>query len=303
MQDTKLVRTSVEGDKHTLVLRQATDESEPFGPLFDLLPDVGATDLLAVTHEQSQQFLQAWRDRIDRRHQNVGVVSVGEQMRSAASTSVPQRTNHPVLRGVPNEEDVENIRETATQFLGAWDHGQTVAYVDSLTPVAERLGTEEAVEFLDAFVRTLDAHDATGYFCLTPAAHDRAFVREIASRFDTVVECVDSAAEDSSDPSVSDCFEAISNTRRRYALIELAHGEEVSVEVLASRVADRVDADNEQVHISLLNVHLPKLADLGLVVYDRGDDRVAAGPHYERVVAYLRKMADGDSSGRLAPDE
>lgn len=303
VQDTKLVRTSVEGDEHTLVLRRASDESEPFGPLFDLLPDAGTTDLLAVTHEQSQQFLQAWRDRIDRRPRNVGVVSVGEQMRSTASASVPQRTNHPVLRGIPDEENVEGIRETATQFLGTWDHGRTVAYVDSLTPVVERLGTDETVEFLETFLRTLDAHDATGYFCLTPAAHDRAVVREIASRFDTVVECVDSAAEVDDEPSVSDCFEAIANTRRRCALVELAHGEGVSVESLARRVADRINVGAEQVHISLLNVHLPKLADLGLVAYDRGDDRVAAGPHYEWVVPYLRKVTDGEASGLVSQDE
>lgn len=303
MQDTKLVRTSVEGDEHTLVLRRATEESGAFGPLFDLLPDAGPTDLLAVTHAQSQQFLKAWRDRIDCRPRNVGVVSVGEQMRSTSSASVPHRTNHPVLRGIPDEENVEGVRETATQFLDAWSHGQTVAYVDSLTPVVERLGTDEAVEFLDVFLRTLSAHDATGYFCLRPADHDQAAVREIASRFDTVVECVDSAAEADDEPSVSDCFDAIANVRRRSLLVELAHGEEVSVEALARRVADRTDADPEQIQISLLNVHLPKLADLGLVAYDRGDDRVAVGPHYERVVPYLRKMTDAETTGLLAREE
>jgi DNA-binding transcriptional ArsR family regulator len=303
VQDTKLVRTSVDGDPHKLVLRRSTDESSAFGPLFDLLPDDGPTDLLAVTHEQSQQFLHAWRDRIDRRPRNVGVVSVGEQMRSTASASVPQRTNRPVLRGVPDPTDVEEMRETATQFLDAWSAGgRTVAYVDSVTALVDELGVERAVEFVETVQRTLDRHDASGYFCLTPAVHDRSVVREIAALFDTVVECVNNAAEVDAEPSVSDCFEAISNARRRQALAALSDGEEQSVTELADSVAARTDADPERVHLSLLNVHLPKLADLGLVAYDREDERVAAGHHYEWVVPYLRKATSSDASRRIQRD-
>ena len=304
MLDTRLVRTSVDGDSHTLVLRRTGEEAGAFGLLFDLLPDDGPTNLLAVTHEQSQRFLHAWRERIDRRARNVGVVSVGEQMRSAASASVPQRTNRPVLRGVPDPEDLDDIRETTTQFLDAWgDDARTIVYFDSLSAIAERSDAGTAIEFLDDLLRAFDARGTAGYFCLRPAAHDRAVVREIASRFDTVLECVDSAADAADEPSVGDCFDAMSNVRRRWVLSEIADGEEVSVAELARSVAERTSADAERVQISLLNVHLPKLADLGLVAYDRDRGRVAVGHHFERAVPFLQKAADAGETRLVKRDE
>ena len=300
MQNTKLVRTTVDGDDHTLVLRRTTDDSGGFGPLFDLLGDDVAMDLLAVTHEQSQRFLQAWRERIDRQPRNVGVVSVGEQMRSATVADVPPRTNRPVLRGVADPTDLDAVRETATEFLDAWgSDDRTVSYFDSLTAVVERHDAEVATEFLETFLRALDRRDAVGYFGLTPAVHDRAIVREIASRFDTVIECVDSPTEADAEPSVSDCFDVMSDVRRRCALVELADGEASSVAELARRIGDRTATDADRVQASLLNVHMPKLAGRGFVAYDRDGGRVAAGPHFERVVPYLRKAMGGEKS-RLA---
>lgn len=289
MQDTRLVRTSVDGNPHTLVLRRATDDAE-FGPLFDLLPDDGPNDVLAVTYERSASFLRQWRDRIDRRPRNVGVVSVGEVTRSASADDAPA---HSVVRGVADPDDAEGIREAATDYLDAWPaDGRTVAYLDSATDLADHVGTDRTVAFLRRFRRTLNARDAAGYVCLRPAAHDRAFVREAASLFDTVIECVDSAVEVTDKPSVGECFEAIADRRRRTALAALTGGEERSVGDLADRVAGRLDADRDRIVTSLVDVHLPKLADLGVVRYDRERGRVARGPHFARIEPFLERALE-----------
>ncbi|WP_157971571.1 DUF7504 family protein [Halorussus litoreus] len=295
MQDTRLVRTSVDGNSHTLVLRRTGDDSSEFGPLFDLLPDDEPNDVLAVTHEQSAAFLQRWRERIDRRPRNIGVVSVGEVMRSATPAHAPAQS---VVRGVADPTDAEGIRDAAASYLDAWpDDGRTVAYLDSTTELVDDLGGEGAFEFLREFRRTLDAGDAAGYVCLRPAAHDCEFVREVGALFDTVVECVDSAAVASAKPSVSDCFTAIADRRRRLVLAELLDEddrdyEKRSVTGLADAVAPRIEADREWVTASLIDVHLPKLANLGVVAYDRGRERVARGQHFERVEPYLRRALD-----------
>ncbi|WP_135830039.1 DUF7504 family protein [Halorussus halobius] len=294
MQDTRLVRTSVAGNPHTLVLRRTSDGAREFEPLFDLLPADGPNDVLAVTHEQSTRFLRRWGERIDRRPRNVGVVSVGEVMRSTSAVDVASR--RPV-RGVADPTDAEEIRDAATGYLDAWpDEGRTVAYVDSATAVVDDLGVERGVEFLRTFRRALDARDAVGYVCLAPTAHDRTVVREVASLFDTVIECVDNEAETAATPSVGDCFEAMSDRRRRGVLAVLADEGPLPVDDLADRVAARTRVDRDRVLASLIDVHLPKLAALGLAAYDR--ERVARGEHFERVEPYLGRTVERDRPAR-----
>ena len=292
VQDTKLVRTRVAGNPHTLVLRRTADDGSEFGPLFDLLPSAEPTDVLAITHDQSARFLQQWRERIDRRPRNLGVVSVGEAMRSTSSTDGQPRTP---IRGVADPTDAARIRDAATGYLDAWPtEGRSVAYVDSANAFVDHLGPDRAVAFLRAFRRALDARDAVGYVCLRPAALDRTVVREVASLFDTVIECVDSAVETAAEPSVSDCFEAVSDRRRRWVLAALTDDESVPVDDIVDRVTARVEVDRERIAASLLDVHLPKLVGLGVVTHDRERDRVARGERFERVEPYLRRALDRD---------
>lgn len=283
MQDTRLVRTCVDGDSHTLVLRQTTGETSPLGLLYGDDP----TDVVAVTRDAPGQFLEAWRDRIGRRPRNLGVVSAGDQMRSVATACATDRN---VVRAVPTLTDAEQVREATVGYLDAWPtDGQTVVYFDSITTLLDRLDADETVDVLANLCRMLDTRGADGYFCLTPSAHSRETVRTVASLFDTVVECVANAAEASSEPSVSDCFDAIADSRRRYLLGALVDRDAVPVAELADRVATRQSVDRQQVAASLVDVHLPKLVDLGMVTYDCEGGRVAPGEHFERVEPYLQQ--------------
>lgn len=294
MRDTRLVRTSVDGDDHTLVLRRSPDETSRFDAMFDLLPGGEPADVLAVTYQRSDQFLQEWRERLDRRPRNVGVVSAGEQMRSAAETPTPvERTP---LYGVADPTDTEEIRRVAARYLDAWPaDGRTVVYFDSVTALSNSLDAEDAIDFLDRFRETLDDHGAVGYFGVTPAAHDRTVVRRVASGFDTVVECVETDVETGPEPSVDDCLDAMADTRRRHLLAAVAQGEPVTVEDLADYVAERSSADREAVRVSLVSVHLPKLADRGILAYDRAEGVVAPGVYFEGVVPFLREAPDVDA--------
>ncbi|MFC7079855.1 DUF7504 family protein [Halorussus caseinilyticus] len=294
MQDTKLVRTSVDADPHKLVLRRTRGKISTLDLLFDSFSENEPTDALAVTHEGPEEFLGTWRDRIDRRPRNVGVVSVGEQMRSAAATTPSDRN---VVRGVADPMDADAIRDATTGYLDAWPaDGQTVGYFDSVTPLLDCWDIATTTAFVRDLLRALDARDAVGYFCLTPAAHDRATVREVASLFDTVVECVESGVEATVEPCVGDCFDAIADPRRRYVLAGVPDSESVAVADLAATVAGRSSLDRKQVESSLRHVHLPKLADFGMVAYDRERGRVERGDHFERVEPYLRKAMEVDES-------
>lgn len=295
MLHTRLVRTCVDGDDHALVLRRSPDGPPGFDSVFDLLPGEGPTDALAVTCRRSSEFVREWRDRTDRRPRNVGVLGVGEPMRSAAATA-PAPAERTPIRGVADPTDTDGIRDAAAEFVEAWPaDGRTVVFVDSVTALSNHLDVEEVVEFVETFARGLDVRDAFGCFCLRPAAHDRATVRRVASLFDTVVERVETDGEPTAAPSVDDCFDAVADARRRHLLDAIADGDTLSVDDLTDRVAERTPADRRTVHLSLVNVHLPELAELGVVAYDRDERLVEPGRHFEQVVPYLRKATAADT--------
>jgi hypothetical protein len=320
VQNTKLIRTCVDGDPHTLVLRRRPTEASTLDLLFDAVAPERSTDALAVTDDGTEGFLEAWTSQTGRRPRNIGMISVGERMRSAASSrsgsgrsaggsspagpsgpgesadspgpsgrAAPPVPHNDIVQGVADPTDTDAIRDTVLGYLDAWPtEGRSVVYFDAVSSLLDGLGTEETADFLDALVRELDARDAVGYVCLTPEDHNPAVVREVASLFDTVVECTGSAADAVAEPSVSDCFDALADARRRYVLGAMLEGGTFSVDALADGIADRSSADREEAYVSLLNVHLPKLADLALISYDRDAEIVSPGYHFGRTEPYLR---------------
>jgi len=308
VQNTKLIRTCVDGDPHTLVLRRRPTEASTLDLLFDAVAPERPTDALAVTDDGTEGFLEAWTSQTGRRPRNIGMISVGERMRSAASSrsgsgrsagqsspagpsgqAAPPVAHNDIVQGVADPTDTDAICDAILGYLDAWPtEGRTVVYFDAVSSLLDELGTEETADLLGELVRELDARDAVGYVCLTPENHDPAVVREVASLFDTVVECTGSAADAVAEPSVSDCFEALADARRRYVLGAVLEGGTFSVDALADGIADRSSADREEAYLSLLNVHLPKLADLALISYDRDAETVSPGYHFGRTEPYLR---------------
>lgn len=290
VHETRLVRTCVGADPHTLVLRR-TDDGLGLDTLFDLVPD-DPTDAVAVTHRRPERLVREWSARTDR-SRNVGVVSVGEQMRSSTAASPPTAAARTTVRGVPDPTDTADLRDAVTGYLDAWPAGgEQVVYLDSLTALLGRVDVEGVTEFLRELLRALDARGAVGYVRLTPAAHERRVVREVTSLFDTVAETVAVSADAADRPPVDACVEAVADPRRRAALAAVADGEPASVSELADRVAARRPVDRERAATSLRQVHLPRLAELGALAHDRERDRVAPGEQFDAVEPYLRAATD-----------
>ncbi|WP_433625635.1 DUF7344 domain-containing protein [Halomicrococcus sp. NG-SE-24] len=96
-------------------------------------------------------------------------------------------------------------------------------------------------------------------------------------------------------PSPDTLFDVLSNPYRRYALAQLArHGGELRVDELVERLVDweaergaPADPDRRRVASMLYHVHLPKLADVGLVEYDQEEATVAPGTEADVVKPFL----------------
>lgn len=301
------MRTRVGGEKHTLVLRESSDEI----PTSLLVDEPETDDVLAVTYDGPRRFFDAWRVHAGRRPRNVGVVSVGAAMRatSAASKGNSGATGgaQNVVRGVPDPTNPKAVHRAVEGYLDSWPtDGRTVVYFDSVNALVDHVGVDAAREFLDDVLRSLSSYDAACYFCLTPT-DDGDCLREIRALFDTVVEFDHSesgaVAESGTttesetgtesktvpEPSVTDCFAAIRKPTRRHVLSALRTADGgLSTGELTSHVASAELADRRSVRISLVQRHLPKLSEYGLVTHDRRHERVTRGPHFDRVRPYLR---------------
>lgn len=106
--------------------------------------------------------------------------------------------------------------------------------------------------------------------------------------------------------SQDNVFDALSSRRSRYVLLALRRcGEALEVEELVDTVAawetgkpiDLVSDEHcKRVFTSLRHSQLPKLAMMGLIEYEEGDEVVARGPYAEQVDAYLDIAAARDDN-------
>lgn len=104
--------------------------------------------------------------------------------------------------------------------------------------------------------------------------------------------------------SDDDCFDLLSNHRRRYALHYLQGGrEEASLGELAEQIAawenettlSEVSADErKRVYTSLQQVHLPRMAEMGAIEFDDRAGEVALGPAAEDLDIYLEVVRGRD---------
>lgn len=99
-------------------------------------------------------------------------------------------------------------------------------------------------------------------------------------------------------------FDVLSNRRRRYVLYRLANADgSIGFDRLAGRVAADVrnaeirevtSDERRRVAVSLRQIHLPKLADVGLVTYDEARDAVGLSGDASRLRNCLQRTAQAE---------
>jgi len=106
------------------------------------------------------------------------------------------------------------------------------------------------------------------------------------------------------DITYDDCFDLLSNHRRRYTLHYLQrNGDGATLGDLADQVAawendietDAVShAERKRVYTSLQQVHLPRMDEMGVVEFDDREGRVTVGPAAEDLDVYLEIVGEND---------
>lgn len=106
--------------------------------------------------------------------------------------------------------------------------------------------------------------------------------------------------------SEEECFDLLSDYRRRLTVEYLrSRGEVTTIQELAIKIAARengipedrlTDKQQKRVYTSLHHLHVPRMAEMGVIEYDEGKDTVAIGPSAATLEPYLdtdeRKQTD-----------
>lgn len=113
-----------------------------------------------------------------------------------------------------------------------------------------------------------------------------------------------SAASAQSEISRDDCFDLLSNHRRRYTLHYLQHnGDQATLGELADQIAawendipqEEVSYDQrKRVYTSLQQVHLPRMDKYGVVRFDEREGHVEPGPAVADLDVYLEVVQGRD---------
>ncbi len=188
-----------------LLLSPSLDEGESEACIDLLQPDDAEKNALWVSYTKSPDAqLRRWRKHSERRPANVGVVSVGDSMRSvsaakaSAASDAPGRAGtenglDPGIETVANPNDLTGLGISITEHLNRWqdNYARTVVCVDSLTAMLQYVELQTAYEFLHVLIGRLYAADAVAHFHMDPGAHDDQTVESIVSLCDAVVELRD----------------------------------------------------------------------------------------------------------------
>jgi hypothetical protein len=259
----------------------------------DLLED-DTENVLAVTYDNSpESFLDTWTRSVGTRPANVGIVDVGQTMRSTAAQSGGDHAAN-VVRTVPSPDDTTRVADAMASFLDQWPTtDETLVVFDSLTALLEHVALDTAVTFLDGLLDRLAETNAVGHFYLETRAHGDPTMATLCSMLDVGVEVVEDGDDwtthrverQTSSLPLDVLFDVLRIEQRRHVLRHLLTEDgPVSVETLATVVARR-DGDGSEptrnrqrrYYSSLYQLHLPKLADAGLVERDEDAGTVWLG--------------------------
>jgi hypothetical protein len=288
----------------TLLLDDASapdDES-----VLDVPP--GSTNLLVVSATRSMRdVVEEWRRRAGVLPDPFGLITYAEFDRSASADTAGQPSRTPLPGGnmtvtsMSDPGDLRRLGTAVTLYLDDWvdTDRATLVYVDDLAPFVDANGAESTFQFLHLLVQTAAQLDADVVVDADSSTTPDRTLDTFRPLFDRVVAAT--ATPEIDDDELRD---VLGNRRRRFVVRRLLERSTVGLDRLAARLAgwendtdEPTDAERERAYTALASVHVPQLADAGLVSFDRtaGQVHLANGDwSTDRLERYLAAPPDDD---------
>jgi hypothetical protein len=197
--------------------------------------------------------------------------------------------------------DLPRLGTAITLYLDDWvdTERETLVYVDALSPFVDANGLESAFEFLHLVIRSADQLDAGVVVRLDPSTTDERTTNTFRPLFDRVVDATTTGGLDEDELRA-----LLANPRRRFVLRSLLSQRTVGLDRLAARLArwendteEPTDAEHDRAYTALASVHVPRLAEAGIVAFDRAAERihlVDGDWSADRLERYLAASLDED---------
>lgn len=175
------------GPSTNKLLRTSSFSADASARIYEDLgqPSPTETNLLVITYGQDlETWVSNWKAQVGELPDNFGLISVGEQTRSAVGTSSPQ-----LVESVPDPRNLTGLGIQTSQYLERWSNtdATTVICFDSLTALLQFVETDTAFQFLHVLSGRVESVDGQAYYCLNPNAHDRQTVATFETLMDAVI--------------------------------------------------------------------------------------------------------------------
>lgn len=138
----------------------------------------------------------------DRRPARKGIVSVGDEARSATAGGGPDFSGPVAVDAVSDPGDLRSVGISVSRFCEQWADDEVVVCFDSLGDLLDHATDDAVFRFVTLLTKRLATADAAAHFHFDPEAHDDSVVSTFGSIFDRVVrpdEAADLAVETDED--------------------------------------------------------------------------------------------------------
>ena len=250
---------------------------------------------MVSTSRSMTDVVRDWRSAVGSLPAEFGLVSFSEFTRSAATASdggSPHRRSVSggdiTLTSMANPGNLQRLGTAMTLYLDDWADSdrETVVYVDALSPLLRATDAESVFQFLHLLTRTVKQADATLTVRLDPDAVAERTTNTLRPLFDRVVDHTDDAPV----VDVDTIHDLLGNARRRFVLRALFEENALDLDRLATRLARRESGtaeptatDRERAYTALASIHVPRLAEAGVVMFDRDTERVCLVDETENI--------------------
>lgn len=282
-------------DSRTIATLLLGGEPADGDEVLDVSP--GSTNLLVVSAARSMRdVVEEWRRRAGVLPDAFGLITYAEFDRSVSADATGRPSRKPLPGGnmtitsMSDPSDLRRLGTAVTLYLDDWvdTDRETLVYVDALAPFVDASDAESTFQFLHLLVQSAIQSDAKVVVGLDPSMTDDRTLKTFRTLFDRVVDAT--AAAELDDDELRDLF---GNRRRRFVFRLLLERPAIGLDRLTTRLArwendtdDPTQAERDRAYTALASIHVPRLAEAGLVTFDRAAERV--------------HLADGDwSADRL----
>lgn len=174
-----------------LLLQTQSHEHEACVDLLSVEPYTEESLLGVLYAESFENRVSAWNQYMDERPAETAAISIGDFTRSSAAARGGAATgpHREPLSYVPDASDLSALEATITERLSAiaQTEWQLVVCFDSITNLLQTVPHEQAVQFLRAVTRKMEAADAVAHYHFDPEPFAEETESEITTLFDSCV--------------------------------------------------------------------------------------------------------------------